>query len=85
MKSHSLKSFFKFLVKNKLYSVVTISGFAVSLMFVLLLSVYIKQELSVDQFHKNKDRIFRLYHEETSMFGAPTGDGAGDGTGDESP
>lgn len=74
MKSYSLKSFFKFLSKNKLYSVVTISGFAVSLMFVLLLSVYIKQELSVDQFHKNKDRIFRLYHEETSMFGAPIGE-----------
>ncbi len=74
MKTHSLKSFFKFLIKNKLYSVVTISGFAISLMFVLLLSVYIKQELSVDQFHKNKDRIFRLYHEETSMFGPPTGE-----------
>lgn len=74
MKTNSLRSFFKFLIKNKLYSLVTISGFAVSLMFVLLLSVYIKQELSVDQFHKNKGRIFRLYHEETSMFGAPTGE-----------
>ena len=74
MKSNSLKSFFKFLSKNKLYSFVTISGFAVSLMFVLLLSVYIKQELSVDQFHKNKGRIYRLYREEGSTFGAPTGD-----------
>ena len=73
MKSHSLKSFFKFLGKNKLYSFVTISGFAVSLMFVLLLSVYIKQELSVDRFHKNKDRIYRLYREKGSTFGAPNG------------
>ncbi len=73
MKGHSFKSFFKFLSKNKLYSFVTISGFAVSLMFVLLLSVYIKQELSVDQFHKNKDRIYRLYREDGSTFGAPVG------------
>lgn len=73
MKGYSLKSFIKFLSKNKLYSVVTISGFSVSLMFVLLLSVYIKQELSVDQFHKNKDRIYRLYRERGSTFGAPVG------------
>ena len=73
MKSLSLKSFFKFLGKNKLYSVVTISGFAVSLMFVLLLSVYISQELSVDQFHENKDRIYRLYREKGATFGAPVG------------
>ncbi len=74
MKRNSLKSFFKFLKKNRLYSFVTISGFAVSLMFVLLLSVYIKQELSVDQFQKNKDRIYRLYREEGSTFGAPNGE-----------
>jgi putative ABC transport system permease protein len=42
-------------------------------MFVLLLSVYIKQELSVDQFHKNKDRIFRLSNKNGSEFGAPVG------------
>lgn len=73
MKGYSLKSFIKFLSKNKLYSIVTISGFSVSLMFVLLLSVYIKQELSVDQFHENKDRIYRLYREKGSTFGAPVG------------
>lgn len=37
-------------------------GFAVALAFVFLLSVYIRQELSVDGFHVNKDRIFRLEH-----------------------
>ena len=74
MKSNSLKSFIKFLGKNKLYSFVTISGFAVSLMFVMLLSVYINQELSVDQFHENKERTYRLYREENATFGAPTGE-----------
>src|SRR5664279_5644089 len=74
MRLNSLKMFFKYLGKNRLYTFVTISGFAVSLMFVFLLSVYIKQELSVDQFHENKDRIYRLYRDKTAMFAPPIGD-----------
>ena len=74
MRLNSLKMFFKYLGKNRLYTFVTISGFAVSLMFVLLLSVYIRQELSVDQFHVNKDRIYRLYRDNTAMFAPPIGD-----------
>ena len=68
------KIYLKHLVKNKLYTFVTIFGFAISLMFVLLLSVYIRQELSVDQFHANKNRIFRLYHENNSGFAPPVGE-----------
>jgi putative ABC transport system permease protein len=74
MRKNSLKSFIKYLAKNRLYTIVTLSGFAVSLMFVLLLSIYIKQELSVDQFHKSKDRIFRLSRENKSTFSPPTGE-----------
>ena len=59
-----LKVFVRSLIRNKLYSVITIIGFAISLTFVLLLSVYIRQELSVDQFHQNKDRIYRVVDEE---------------------
>ena len=43
-------------------------------MFVLLLSIYIKQELSVDRFHKNKDRIYRLYREGGSTFAPSIGE-----------
>ncbi len=68
------KIYLKHLLKNKLYSFVTIFGFAISLMFVLLLSIYIRQELSVDQFHVNKDRIFRLYREKQAGFAPPVGD-----------
>lgn len=56
----NLKTYLKFLSRNKLYSFVTIFGFAVSLMFVFLLGVYVKQELSVDNFQKKKDRIYLL-------------------------
>ncbi len=59
----SLKSYLRHLVKNKLYTVVTVTGFAISLTFVLLLSVYIQNELSVDDFHEHKGRIYRMENE----------------------
>ncbi|MDD2305151.1 MAG: ABC transporter permease [Prolixibacteraceae bacterium] len=63
------KIYLKHLKKNKIYTFVTIFGFAVSLMFVFLLGIYIKQELSVDQFHANKNRIYRLSHDNAAAFG----------------
>jgi len=60
---NTIRSFFRHLLKNKLYTVITVVGFAISLTFVLLLSVYIKNELSVDDFHVNKERIYRLENE----------------------
>ncbi|RIV69521.1 FtsX-like permease family protein [Flagellimonas aequoris] len=58
-----LKSYLRHLSRNKMYTTVTVLGFALSLTFVLLLGVYIQSELSVDDFHKNKDRIYRLENE----------------------
>lgn len=69
-----MNMFIKYLAKNRLYTFVTLSGFAVSLMFVFLLSVYIKQELSVDQFHINKDRIYRLSRDNGASFAPPISD-----------
>ncbi|HNX55454.1 MAG TPA: ABC transporter permease [Prolixibacteraceae bacterium] len=63
------KIYLNHLKKNKIYTFVTIFGFAVSLMFVFLLSIYIRQELSVDQFHANKDRIYRLSRDNGAAFG----------------
>ncbi|MGB6153478.1 MAG: FtsX-like permease family protein [Pricia sp.] len=59
----SIKSYLRHLVKNKLYTVVTVVGFAISLTFIVLLSVYIQNELAVDDFHVNKERIYRLENE----------------------
>ena len=46
----NLKSFLKFLSRNKLYTVINVVGLSVSLMFVILIGIYVVQELSVDQF-----------------------------------
>ena len=47
-----IKLFVRNLIHNKLYFAITVLGFAIALTFVLVLSVYIRQELSVDQFHQ---------------------------------
>ncbi len=62
------KSFFKFLGKNKLYTFIEIFGLSVSLMFVILIGVYTTQELSVDNFQKNKDRLYLLASENSYGF-----------------
>lgn len=69
-----LKLFTRNLWRNKLYSLVTVLGFAMALMFVILLSAYIRQELSVDDFQVNKDRIYRAVSEKTSRFGTLVGE-----------
>ena len=60
---NSIKQFLRHLLKNKLYTAVTVLGFTISLTFILLLSIYIQNELSVDDFHTNKERIYRLENE----------------------
>lgn len=67
------KVFVRTLLRNKLYTAVTVLGFALSLTFVILLSIYIQQELSVDQFHEKKNRIFRVTDEYQADFGATIG------------
>ncbi|MEN6457019.1 MAG: ABC transporter permease, partial [Prolixibacteraceae bacterium] len=54
-------------------AVITILGFSISLTFVILLVVYVQKEYSVDQFHVNKDRIYRLVHDSYSVFAPPSG------------
>jgi len=58
-------TFFKFLDKNKLYTLIDIFGLSVSLMFVILIAVYTKQELSTDRFHSKADRIYAMGNEKT--------------------
>lgn len=61
--SSDIKSFFKFLTKNKLYTLIEIFGLSVSLMFVILIAVYTQQEMSTDHFQKKGDRIYALGNE----------------------
>ncbi|WP_298064864.1 ABC transporter permease [uncultured Rikenella sp.] len=70
-----LKSFWNFLRRNKLFTAINIFGFAVSLMFVVLIGLYIQDELRVDRQHEKGERIYRLEHAKGVLFGAPTAPG----------
>ncbi|RHV95685.1 hypothetical protein DXA95_06295 [Odoribacter sp. OF09-27XD] len=71
MRTADVKLFVRNLFRNKLYSGITVLGFAMALTFVVLLTVYIRQELSVDVFHAHKDRIVRLASEKGSGYSGP--------------
>ncbi|MCC8018946.1 MAG: ABC transporter permease [Rikenellaceae bacterium] len=66
MKLSALRTYFKFLSRHKIYTVVSVVGFAISLTFVIILAIYARTEVSVDTFHEKKDRIFVIHDGENS-------------------
>lgn len=48
------------LLRNKVSSIINISGLAIGLACVLLISMYVADELSYDRFFKDANRIFRV-------------------------
>ena len=53
-----MKSYFKFLSRNKAYTFINIAGLVVSLMFIILMGDYAWRQYSIDSWHKNADRIY---------------------------
>ncbi len=64
-----MKSFWNFLMKNKLYGAINLVGLTVSMTFVLLLAVYIQRQLATDSFQQNADRIYVVANEENVSMG----------------
>ena len=62
-----IKNYFKIAVrqlrKQKMYSVIKIGGFALSIAACLLIALYIKDELSYDNLYPDGDRIYRVVGE----------------------
>ncbi|KAA8476811.1 putative ABC transport system permease protein [Arcticibacter tournemirensis] len=48
------------LLKRKFYSFINITGLAIGMTCCVLISLYIRNELSYDQYHVKKDRIYRV-------------------------
>jgi putative ABC transport system permease protein len=49
--------------RNKLFSLINLIGLSVGIAAVLLIGIYIQNELSYDNFHKNKETLFRVGYE----------------------
>ena len=59
-----MKSYFRFLSRNKLYTFINIAGLVVSLMFIILMGDYTWRQYSIDSWHKNADRIYLVGNQE---------------------
>lgn len=55
-----MKSYFKFLSRNKAYATIDVFGLAVSMMFVVLIGCYTWQETHVDKQNSKTDRMYYL-------------------------
>lgn len=63
MFKHFVKVFFRTSFRNKTNTSINISGLVIGVTSFLLISIYVNHERSYDQFHSNKDQIFRVRHD----------------------
>lgn len=68
LKNH-LKVAFRSILRNKIYSLISILGLSIGLACAILVLIFMRSELSYDRFHKNADNIYRL----TTIFHKPDG------------
>lgn len=55
-----IKVAFRSLINQKFYSILNIAGLSVGLSCFLLIALYVNDELSYDQFHKESENIYRM-------------------------
>ncbi|WP_149240060.1 ABC transporter permease [Dyadobacter sp. 32] len=60
MLKNYIKIAWRNLIRNKTYSVITLFGLACGMVCAILLTLYVRDELSFDRYHKNADVIFRV-------------------------
>lgn len=65
----NLVTTFRSLWRNKLNSIINITGLAVSIACCIVVYVFVKHETTFDNFHSKADRIYRIVFEEKTMQG----------------
>jgi len=48
------------IIRNRMFSIINIAGLSIGITCVILIMLWVKDELSYDRFHENSDRIFRI-------------------------
>jgi putative ABC transport system permease protein len=64
MTGHNFKIAVRILWRNKANSLLNVLGIAVGIACFVQISLFVNQELSFDQFHINKDKIYRVWGKE---------------------
>lgn len=63
------KTAIRSLLRNKIYSIINISGLSLGLASAMLIILYLKDELSYDRFHANGNHIYRIFEQGTGPDG----------------
>jgi putative ABC transport system permease protein len=66
MLKNNLVLFARKVVRRKAFAAINIVGLSVSFTGALLIYLYVSNELSFDRFHRNSDRIYRMYTAQSS-------------------
>jgi putative ABC transport system permease protein len=61
MFSNYFKIAFRNIRRQKLYTIINVTGLAIGMACSLLIFLFVYEELTTDKFHKNADRIYRVY------------------------
>ena len=60
-----LKIAYRFLLKNKAYSLINILGLSVGMSCFILLTLFVQSEYSYDEYHEEKDLVYQVYLDDT--------------------
>ena len=71
MLKYHLKFAFRNLTRFKVYSIINILGLAVGMACTILIYLWVQDELSFDNFHKNSENIYRVVQTQYYTAGEP--------------
>jgi putative ABC transport system permease protein len=60
MLKNYIKTVFRIIRKQKIFSLINLSGLTIGLTSCILIMIYVKSELSYDMFHENAENIYRV-------------------------
>jgi putative ABC transport system permease protein len=66
MLENYLKIAWRNLLRQKMYSIIKIGGFAIGIAACMLIALYVQQELTYDRHYNDQDRVFRVVRASTS-------------------
>ena len=69
-----MKSYLRFLSRNKLYTAIEVVGLSVALAFVVFIATFVVSEMGYDKELKNTDNIYLSHSEEFSILSYTIGD-----------
>src|SRR5687767_8876791 len=73
MLKNYLVTIFRNLTRNKLGTVINVTGLAVSIACCIAIYVFLKHEKTFDNFHSKADRIYRIVFEDKTTHGTSYG------------